>query len=127
MIIIEGIVSFLILWVMFIQSAWMKKNVDRIPKYIKPFAYLFVGLFLIGDVIWNLIFGTMLFLQLPDDMRDWDNFSDWTLTHRMRRIIRGDTNIERKSWRWWVAVFICRYCAEPWDKNHCSLNLYLND
>lgn len=118
--ILTGIVSFLVLWWMFAQSMWMENNADRIPWLLKPFAYVFIGFFLLGDALWNILFGTLLFQQWPDIHKGM-NFSNATLSHRLRQILLGDTDIEKMDKRYRVALFICQYCIEPWDKNHCGL------
>src|SRR3972149_4711587 len=59
------------------------------------------------DVLYNLIYGTLMFWQLP---RRWE----WTFTARLQRCVHLAT------WRGQLARFLCRYFVEPWDADHCG-------
>lgn len=111
-----GFVALIILWVLFINVMWLKYNKEKIPKILhKPlYAIAFVGL--IYDILFNLIFGTVLFWELPVFKDKRGKFHIPPLTSRMRRIL-----ISGQGWRWGLAYFLCRYVVEPWDPNHCGL------
>ena len=105
-----GIISFFVLWVLFINIMTAKKYKDKIPKVLLYPLYIVFGVGYIGDVLWNVIFGTLLFLELPD-------FKAPTLSDRLSYLIVTDD-----GWRFKIAYFICKYMIEPWDYNHCGLN-----
>ena len=110
-----GIVIFFVTWLLFINLMPLK---DREFKwYIK---YPIILLFAIGyilDVIFNILWGTCLFLQMPYRGTGFN----LTFSQRLRRILRGDTLIAKGTFRYKMAMFFCRYMIEPWDKNHCGL------
>lgn len=89
---------------------WLKKHADKLPRPIYYILYAIGYTVFILDIIWNIIFGTVLFMQLPHKDR-------LTLTHRMKYILITDD-----GWRFKLAHFICKYIIEPWDWNHCGLS-----
>ncbi len=87
----------------------IKQQADRLPKPIYYALYIFgYGVFMC-DILWNITFGSVLFLQLPHKKQ-------LTLTYRMKYIL-----ITNDGWRFGLAYFICRRLVEPWDWNHCGL------
>lgn len=114
------LITSFVLWIFFVNVMWMKRNKDKIPKYLMPLAWVFVGLGMILDVTFDLIFGTILFQQLPDYHKGM-SLHDATLSHRLRKILRGESGIYKSYKRYKFALFVCRHLIEPWDSNHCGL------
>lgn len=102
-----GFVSFIILWVLFTNIMVWKEKEHFIPTWLKFFLYPIVAVAYILDVLFNWIFGTVLFLQLPKKP---------TLSERLRRIL-----LTEDGWRWGLAFHICKHYIEPWDQGHCGL------
>ncbi len=123
--ILYWVVAFVVLWVLFVNAMWLMDNKDKLPEWaIKPLAY-FVYASLLYDVLFNIVYGTIMFLGKPDfagaHIR-WKKIGFPTLTERLRAILRGgkrETVLDR--FRYYQARFICRYLVEPWDRGHCGL------
>lgn len=107
--VIIGVISFFFLWFLFINAMTWKKYKEKIPKPLLLILYPIVAVGYIGDILFNIIFGTVLFLELP-------HYKRLTLTARMQRLLITDG-----GWRFKIAYFICRKLLEPWDPNHCGL------
>lgn len=64
---------------------WLDRTV---PKPFVWFFYLTLGLpFLILDVLYNVVVGTIIFGKWPPDMRlslDWRDYETWLFTHRLK-------------------------------------------
>lgn len=105
-----GVISFIVLLIFFANIMVIKhKYADKLPKPIYYTLYVVGYAVFICDILWNITFGSILFLQLPHKKR-------LTLTARMKHLLVTDD-----GWRFKVAFFICRYLVEPWDWNHCGL------
>ena len=124
--ILLGIIFFLFLWIVFMNAMALQK---RLPNYPKPVQYiikLIIGIGAIGDAIFNIIFGSVLFLELP---------REWLLTQRLNRILKSDKeyvpehSVRNKTGagyfkytrRYKIAEFICKYFLNPFDPGHCDL------
>ena len=110
-----GIAIFLVTWVCFII-------VMRVKDYPKPYVYIFAPIAIVGwllDVLFNIVYGTVIFLQLPDIHKGM-RISDVTLSHRLRQILRDDTSIKRGYFRYSIADKLCKYFIEPHDCTHCG-------
>jgi ABC-type amino acid transport system permease subunit len=105
-------ISFVLLWLIFVNIMWAKHNQEKIPKWmhnpIKILAVLGIGY----DVLFNWTYGCILFMQLPK--KDLP-----TLTERMKFILITDD-----GWRFKLAKFICNRLVEPWHPEHCSLGSF---
>lgn len=108
MIFLYVFLSALIFWLIFVNVMIAKDNRENIPKIFHPFLILFAVFGLVYDVVFNLILGTIIFLELP---------KEWTLTHRMQRLLLTDD-----TYRFKLALFVCRKLVEPWDPDHCGLS-----
>lgn len=102
-----GIVAFIVLWIIFVNVMWAKHNPDKIPKIFHLPIKIIAFFGLLYDILFNWVFGTVMFLELPREM---------TLTERMKRIL-----ISKQDWRFYLALWICHNLVEPWDPNHCGL------
>lgn len=117
MIILETLGYLLLLWIFFIFAANMKDRYEdkpwtHVPKW---FATAFIAVFFACDIAYNVTFGTLLFLDKP-------NIRRLTLTARMKDYIHSYSNSTlTRRYRKPLAVFICKYMVEPWDRGHCSL------
>lgn len=102
----------LILWLFFIVAATLKDKYEsgNLPKWSRFIIYPIILLFVIFDGAYNIIYGSILFLQWPHKDR-------LLLTARLKYILRCMPN----SWRGRLALFFCKYLIEPWDVGHCGL------
>lgn len=99
--------SLLLLWIFFVNVMTWKTHIDKIPKWLQYILYPIAIFGYLWDVMFNWVFGTVIFLELPRKP---------TLSERMRRIL-----LTRDGWRWKLARYICLHLVEPWDQNHCGL------
>ena len=100
----------IILWVLFIVFAYAKERYQKEKRDNVRIAYeVFFIIFAAIDTVLNLLYGTIVFLDIPREA---------TLTRRLKRILSTYTS---SSWRWRLARFFCTRLIEPWDKNHCSI------
>lgn len=119
MFIIQWLIATFILWFMFVNVMFVKNTL--LEKYQdgwqRKLIYIIGGpFFVVGylyDVIFNITYGTLMFLQLP-------KADALTLSTRMKNLIKNEPD----SWRGKFAIFICKYLVEPWDPNHCGLQDY---
>lgn len=105
--ILIGLISFIILWVFFVNVMTWKKHENKIPKYVKPLLYFIAAIGYIWDVLFNITFGSIMFLELPQEL---------TLSERIRRLLLTD-----RGWRFAMGYWICKHLIEPWDQGHCGL------
>ena len=101
----------LLLWLFFIATANVVKYTSKQTPMIKRApATVFTLLFIVGDVIFNVTYGSIVFLQLP-------HYKRLTLTERLKYnlVVYSD------SWRGKLSYWICRRLVEPWDQHHCGL------
>ena len=112
-----GIAMFVITWICFII-------VMKVKDYPKPYVYLFAPIGIAGwilDVVFNIIYATIMFRQLPDIHKGM-RVHDVTLSHRLRQILRDDTSINPDMLRYKLASGLCCYFIEPHDSDHCGRN-----
>lgn len=118
--------SFAVLYVIYVAVFYAKSKRDSIPKWLYYPIYGLATIGFIGDVLFNIVFGTFIFLQAPDFSGAHIKFMP-TLTERLRDIIFDEWLTTNKSYRYRLAVFTCKYLLEPWDYGHCNLGRYLKD
>ena len=119
------LLNFFLLWVFFVNVMWLKHNKEKIPKWLYYPAVGFAAIGFIYDVLFNIIYGTIMFIQMPDFKGA--NSDLWgiplpTLSERMRDILKlekRDTLLNK--YRWYLSLYICRYLIEPWDAGHCGI------
>jgi len=115
--IVTLIPALFVLWVFFVNIMWLKHvgqkryttGWKKVVFYMIGYPFAFAGF--IWDIIFNITYGTLMFLQLPELRR-------LTLSARMSNIIVTE---DKDSWRWKLAWWICHKLVEPWDRNHCGL------
>ena len=130
-----GILSAALLWFIFANIMQLKPyqaQIENIPIVYQVLAFIFVVGF-IGDILWNIIFGSVLFYIL-DRWSGYDHKSSQglpsfkgitkstlyklTLTARMKQnLLTRDYRFD-KSYK--VSNFICLKLLNPFDPNHCG-------
>ena len=113
--------SFALLWILFVLVFWLDRNKEKIPRaFHKPLMGLvFVGYVL--DAFVNVFVASVIFWQAPDFKTARVKYLP-TVTERLRDILRLRTDIEYRSKRYMLALWMCRYLIEPYDPNHCGLD-----
>jgi len=103
----------ILFWLSFITI--MKIVGDAREKdQLNLFQKIAVIIFLLIDVVFNIIYGSIIFLQLF-------SIDQPTLTSRLKNILlSGEFN---DTWRYKLAFFMCRRMISPWDQNHCGMGL----
>lgn len=90
--------------------------------------------FILADVLFNIIYGTLMFAQLPNFKNRHFKYLP-TFTERCADILKKEWGVQTKRpfdfWgsikhilghkRFYLAYFICHYLLEPWDPNHCGM------
>lgn len=111
MIILEIFVASIFLWLFFIAMANVQKYRGKgYNPVVQALAHLFTFVFAVFDIVLNIVYGSIVFMQLPH----WKRL---TLTARLKYILYK----QEMGWRWKLADFVCRRMIEPWDYNHCGL------
>jgi hypothetical protein len=95
------------MWTAYLAVMNLKRNIKNISPVAKPFAYFLLARGLLLDVMFNLVIGSVSFLELP---------REWLFTHRCERWI-GD-----QRWRGCVARFWCHHFMDGFDPGgrHCE-------
>ena len=116
--VLAGLASLLVIWLFFASAMALKNKIEDKSKGVNIAFDLFVGLpFVILDLIFNIIFGTVWYLRLPDFKGARYHLP--LFTHRLRSSL-GDDPVD--SWRFKTSYFVCAYMVEPHDWGHCSLH-----
>ena len=113
---------FLGLWIAYANLMVLKNNYeDKFPEWLKKLLTYGLGVpFILLDVLFNVIYGTLMYLELPDFKNcHWKYLP--TFTERCSRHLHAEWSRPSKTWRFKLAWFICHYMLEPWDYNHCGL------
>lgn len=101
-----------ILWLMFIPVANVYEKAKHWTGLKKAVSYGYLWLFITIDIIYNYIYGSILFLEPASKERA-------TLTARLKHYL----TTEPDSWRGKLSYFICARLIEPWDQGHCALSV----
>lgn len=117
-----AIFAFIGLWVLFANLITIQnKFMGTAHKYVVfVFKYFVAFPFIILDVLFNIVYGTIMFLELPNFKTAHYRYLP-TFTERLADRLELEWFNEQKSWRWYLSKFICKYMLEPWDYNHCGL------
>ena len=86
----------------FILGLRALKRRDKVPLGLWRIGVFF---FFVVDAAYDWIYGTLIFLEEPKEL---------TFTQRVCRHMRGP-----EGWRKSLAIWICRWFFEPFDKLHC--------
>jgi len=109
-----AVVVFWATWAFYVSVMGLKATRDRhrargreVPWAFRALAYPTLGLFVIVDVLFNAVYGTVMFLELP---------KEWLFTARVSRW--NDT----EGWRGALARWLCENLLDPADPDgrHCS-------
>jgi hypothetical protein len=97
-----------ITWVFYLAVMNLKRNRDQLTPIAKGFAYPMLAIGLVADVLFNFLWGTILFLELPREL---------LMTARLKRHL----NDHKNDWRDRNAHWFCRNFLNPFDPsgNHC--------
>lgn len=109
---ILGLVSFVVFYAMYVflfTTLHHYGTEENIPTPLVWLLYIVLGVGYIGDVLWNWVYGTVLFWQLP--LKDQDQ----TLSKRLNYIYR---NYPEGSWRRVISDFIGFKLLNPYDEGH---------
>ena len=95
-------------WVMYLAIMALKRQRDRLTWVAKTFAYPVLYTGLITDAIYNVIIGTVIFIQWP---------KEWLFTDRLERNLASS-----RGWRWKWARWFCVNLLDPFDPagRHCG-------
>lgn len=99
-------------WFVYMLVMRMKKHreviLEEYGKGIYTLLYIFIVIpALLLDVYYNIIWGTLLFLDPPREL---------LLTSRLKRY---RMTAKTAHWRWKIATFICVKMLNPFDADHC--------
>ncbi len=105
----------LVLWIFYVAIMSMRAHLSELPRPARIVGnFVLLGGVLV-DVGYNLVPGTVLFLQLPHE---------WLLTARLQAILRDPTLQGPWFLPWWprraIARWLCDNLIEPFDPGHCS-------
>lgn len=114
-IIIGLLIATIDLWVWFAITTRVADGAKS-RKQLNKFQLVFIYFFAAKDVFYNYTWGSLLFLEFASNDRK-------TLTARLKHIL--NTEFENPTWRFHLAVFLCKYMIEPIDFGHCNLKLYI--
>jgi len=96
-----------ITWGMYLSVMNLIEQKERLSFESKCFAYPLAAVGVILDFLYNVVYGSIMFLELP---------REWLLTKRLNRHIGEDT------WRGKLANWFCVHLLDPFDSKgyHCS-------
>ena len=114
--ILQIILASIGLWLFFIVVANFKEKFEskKLGKFNTIAGKILVVLFVICDGLFNITYGSILFLEPPNRKR-------LLLTARLKHIIGRRKSLTDIYWRYPLAMFFCKYLIEPWDIGHCGL------
>ena len=83
------------------------RDQNKLTPAAKVLGYPWVFIFLFMDVAYNIVIGSIIFLELPHE---------WLFTARVSRLNDGD------NWRGKLARYLCTQLLDPFDPagKHCS-------
>jgi len=108
LLIIGGIYLFMLTWVLYLAVMNLRRNRDKLTTAAKIFAYPVAYVGVLVDAIFNVILGTLFFLELP---------KEWMFTHRLERHIKGSSGYRKR-----LACWFCVNLLDPFDPDgvHCD-------
>jgi hypothetical protein len=101
-----------ITWGGYLMMMPLKRNIHALNGRNKLFGYPWFAIFICLDTVFNVIFGTIIFLKLPQDV---------LLTQRLERYI-SDGSYSSYSWRSRLAYYFCTRFLDQFDPDgyHCK-------
>lgn len=98
-----------ITWGLFMMMMPLKRNVmeSKLNLAGKILGYPWLVLMILADFLYNVTWGSILFLKYPQDL---------LFTKRLDRMLRGG------GWRKRLAGYFCRTLLDPYDPDgkHCA-------
>lgn len=106
-IIIGAILFTFFTWGMYLSVMNLMRVKETLTTETKFFAYPLAAVGVIADFLYNVVIGTVLFLELPQE---------YLLTKRLQR------HLERDNWRGAISRWLCRHLLDPFDPkgSHCG-------
>lgn len=100
-----------ITWVFYLAMMNLKRNKEHLTPLAKCFAYPMLYAGMVSDLLFNIFWGSILFLELP-------RWGEWLMTARLKRHLRD----HKKDWRDRNANWFCRNFLNAFDPSgdHCS-------
>lgn len=97
-------------WFFYLAAMHLKHNKDNINHVSKFFGMPWIIFAVIGDVLFNWIIGTLIFLEVP---------REFLFTTRITRHLQGQ---RWNKWRGKIAVYFCKNLLDPFDPSgsHCK-------
>jgi len=119
-----GCTLFINTWLIYIIVMTAKKNEAKINKVLFKSLYVLGGIGFVMDILFRVMYGS--WVTLPKFKKGM-GASDLTFTHQLKEILRLNTGIKKDTPSYKVALFICKYMLEPFDKDHCNLEEILSN
>jgi len=96
-----------VMWILFLAVMSLRVNQNEVSSVAKIWAYPILVIGLVADALFNIILGTLFFVELPHEI---------LFTARCERHIDKST-----GWRHNLAKWFCRNFLDPFDINnkHC--------
>jgi len=106
--VIGGIYLFVVTWVLYLAVMNLRRNRDKLTPAAKVIAYPVAFIGVLVDAVFNIILGTLFFLELP---------KEWLFTHRLERHIKESLGYRKRFARWF-----CVNLLDPFDPDgvHCD-------
>lgn len=95
-------------WVLYIAIMGFKEHLDTMGRVSKAIAYCILPVGLLADVLFNFIYGTVMFLEIPREL---------LMTTRLKRHLSD----HKKDWRDRNANWFCKEFLNIYDPagKHC--------
>ncbi len=111
--IINLFLASILFWISFITIMKIVGDANE-KEDLNTIQLVSVVIFLVIDVFFNIFYGSIIFFQIF-------NKDQPTLTSRLKNILlSGDFD---ETWRYSLALFMCKRMISPWDANHCGMGL----
>lgn len=105
---ILGVVLFTFFtWGMYLSVMSLMRVKETLTLETKFFAYPLAAVGVLADFLYNVVVGTVIFLELP---------REYLLTKRLKRHLEDD------NWRGAMSRWLCRHLLDPFDPKgtHCG-------
>lgn len=106
-VLLSWIVATFFTWGMYLSVMNLMRAKDQLSTETKIFAYPLAAVGVFADFAYNVVFGSILFLEPP---------REWLLTARLKRHL-GEDGYKGNLSRW-----LCRHLLDPFDPKgtHCG-------
>jgi len=100
--------SIALVWIFYLAVMNLKRNKEHLTLLAKCFAYPMLWVGMVGDMLFNFFWGSILFLEFPREL---------LMTTRLHRHLRD----HKKDWRDRNANWFCRHFLNSFDPDgkHC--------